>query len=387
MSGGMHGADVEALRLLAGRIDEGGRSLDGVVTVVEAVIPDPGGWNGPDAEDFRAVWGGEHAVRLRDVATALAEAAGRIRENADAQEETSDGDPAGHVAVTSGAGTSRVDGGGDAPGEPVGAGATASPGGGTAEVEIRPAAFAVVPDDAGDESGADVGRGAAGGGDGRAGSDDGADEYPPPEVDRTVEAEPPSARTPFAGVDGLEPNTAYEVDGRGTFYTDGSGRVTHVEAEYGRTGDLNWDLMEPQPDVTYVVGDEHVFVTDDAARTVAVHVEDLQLGEADRSESVQQRIGDLGGDGYDGGHLVGNAFGGGPEDLNLVPMLEEVNRGAGDTYYALETRLREELNADPPSDVELHVFPEYDGDSPVPRTITVEYAIDGEAERKEFDNG
>ncbi|GAB4087222.1 hypothetical protein GCM10028784_38520 [Myceligenerans cantabricum] len=176
------------------------------------------------------------------------------------------------------------------------------------------------------------------------------------------------------------------MDGRGTFYTDGSGRVTHVEADYGRTGDLNYDLIEPQPATTYVVGDDHVFVTDDAARTVEVHVADLELGDADRSSSIQQRIGDLGGDGYDGGHLVGNAFGGGPEDINLVPMLEEVNRGAGDTYYTLETRLREELDAEPPPDVELHLFPEYSGESPVPSTIAVEYSIDGEAERKEFDN-
>lgn len=373
MSGGLYGADIEALRLLADRIDEGSSSLDGVMATVTAALPGTEDWNGPDAELFRSEWDQHHVVRLHESATALAGAAARARDNADAQESTSDGGADG-----TGGGPPVTSGG---PGSSAPAATTpgGTPPGNTPEGGIQPVAHVVdqggaARDGAGQETADD------------APGDSAADEYPPPEVERTEQAEAPGARTPFAETEDLEPNTAYEVEGRGTFYTDADGRVTHVEAEYGGTGDLNYDLIEPQPDTTYVIGDEHVFITDDQGRTVEAHATDLAFGEADRSESIQQRIGDEGGDGYDGGHLIANQFGGGPEDINLVPMLEEVNRGSGDTFYATEMRLREALEGDPPADVEFHVYPEYTGESTVPSTITVDYAIDGEAERKEFDN-
>ena len=106
------------------------------------------------------------------------------------------------------------------------------------------------------------------------------------------------------------------VEGRGDFYTDASGKVTYVEATYGGKGNLNADLNKPQGNVTYVVHPNagevpdgvsaaHVFVTDDLGRTVLAHTDHLSLGEADRSPSVQGRVGGEGGDGYDGGHLFG----------------------------------------------------------------------------------
>ena len=89
MSGGMYGADIEALRLLADRFDEGSGTLDTAVAAVEAAIPQEDGWSGPDAEGFRQEWTGSHLLRLKDTAAALSDVAIKVRANADAQDATS----------------------------------------------------------------------------------------------------------------------------------------------------------------------------------------------------------------------------------------------------------------------------------------------------------
>ncbi|MCF4122821.1 hypothetical protein L1785_17735 [Antribacter sp. KLBMP9083] len=102
MSGGMYGADIEALRLLADKFDEGSGTLDTVVATVEGTIPQEDGWSGPDAEGFRQEWTGNHLVRLRDTAVALSDIALKVRANADAQETTSNdyaGGPGGGTEV------------------------------------------------------------------------------------------------------------------------------------------------------------------------------------------------------------------------------------------------------------------------------------------------
>ena len=45
-----------------------------------------------------------------------------------------------------------------------------------------------------------------------------SEEYSPPAPERRVEVENPGGRTTFPQ-GGLEPNTVYEVSGRGTYYT------------------------------------------------------------------------------------------------------------------------------------------------------------------------
>lgn len=110
MSGGMYGADIEALRLLADKISEGGTSLDGVVSTVESAMVGPGEWDGPDAEGFRAEWGDTHAVRLRDTANLLRDVATKVRENAEAQDTTSN-DYTGFAGAT-GTGSGHAGGGG-----------------------------------------------------------------------------------------------------------------------------------------------------------------------------------------------------------------------------------------------------------------------------------
>ncbi|MBB2959176.1 DNA/RNA non-specific endonuclease [Pseudoclavibacter helvolus] len=226
-------------------------------------------------------------------------------------------------------------------------------------------------------------------------------EYPRPEPTQTVEvpkADAPGSRTPFAASSDLAPNSLYRVEGRGDFYTDADGKVVYVEANYGTTGNLNADLLHPQPNATYVVHPNvgevsggasaaHVFETDHAGRTVGAHTEQLALGDADRSPSVQSRIGDEGGDGYDGGHLFGNGFGGGPEDANLIAMLKEINRGGGDSYFNLENSWRELLQKDPSTTIEVSIKPHYPDGSTVPDRVQVTYSVNGEMPvNKEFSN-
>ncbi|MBO0608737.1 WXG100 family type VII secretion target [Myceligenerans salitolerans] len=111
MSGGLYGADIEALRSFADRVAQGGDALTNVVAVVESAMPAIDEWSGPDGEEFRAEWTDVHAVRLRETASALNEVAGKVRENADDQQETSDELSGGGGGGTGGSGGGSGGGG------------------------------------------------------------------------------------------------------------------------------------------------------------------------------------------------------------------------------------------------------------------------------------
>lgn len=189
----------------------------------------------------------------------------------------------------------------------------------------------------------------------------------------------------------LEANTAYEVAGRGTYYTDATGRVTHVVTDYGPSRTPNPDLNHPAPDTTYVVNDRHVFVTDAKSRTVEVHAPHLERAEAPRSESIQRNVGRSAGPGYDGGHLIQNALGGGRERINIVPMLEELNRSGSTKYnsvptsfYKFESELRSAIRDG--KEVDLSLYVDYGGGGSAPVRFEAEYLIDGDAHEWEGSN-
>ncbi|GAB3159926.1 hypothetical protein GCM10027059_06920 [Myceligenerans halotolerans] len=112
MSGGLYGADIEALRSFADRVAQGGETLANVVNVVDSAMPAADGWSGPDGEEFRAEWTDLHAVRLRETAAALRDVASTVRENADDQQETSGDLSGGGGGVGSGVGGGAGAGGG-----------------------------------------------------------------------------------------------------------------------------------------------------------------------------------------------------------------------------------------------------------------------------------
>ncbi len=163
---------------------------------------------------------------------------------------------------------------------------------------------------------------------------------------------------PFGRGVELEPNTCYQVDKRGSFYTNDAGVVVHVEAHsaverhgwLGITQDaLNPDLKDPLPSATYTVDGRFHYTTDEWSRTVRIQVDELRKVDGDlekyRSESVQERVGKYGGEGYDGGHLSGHQFGGAPEDINVVPMLRKVNQNHPDSFYRLEKEIADSQGA------------------------------------------
>jgi len=183
-------------------------------------------------------------------------------------------------------------------------------------------------------------------------------------------------RTSFSRQEGLQPNTAYHVDGRGTFYTDSTGHVVYVEAR-GGTGRLNIDLQHPVPNATYHVNDHAFYHTDDMGRATHVHIDQWINESGVRSPSVQTTVGGLGGPGYDGGHLVAVSNGGIPENINITPMIEHINRGAGESYSGLERILRNHAGGVSPKQVSVDVYQRFDGKSMVPQRFVVRYTIDG----------
>ncbi|WP_103062878.1 DNA/RNA non-specific endonuclease [Actinomyces qiguomingii] len=127
------------------------------------------------------------------------------------------------------------------------------------------------------------------------------------------------------------------------------------------------DLRDPLPNATYAVDRKFHYTTDEWVRTVRLQVDRLDVvpeGERYRSESAQKRIGHYGdglGGGYDGGHLAGAEYGGPPEDINVVPMLEERNRGISDTYAESFKALEDEIAKNPDAYRNIDIRIEYDG--------------------------
>ncbi|MER6936448.1 DNA/RNA non-specific endonuclease [Nocardioides sp. NPDC127514] len=216
--------------------------------------------------------------------------------------------------------------------------------------------------------------------------------WPRPGTSRRTQGPELGPRTSFPGNGfALEPNTAYEVPGRGTYYTDGEGQLHYAETVYGDAARPNPDLNYPAPNVTYAVSDRHVFITDTGSRTIEAHDPHMARRDAPRSGHIQADVGKQGGPGYDGGHLVANYAGGGRERINIVAMLQELNRSGSPEYgsipnnfYKLESDLRDAIDGG--HDVSFSLYVDYDDDGPVPTTITVEYSIDGVADEKEFEN-
>lgn len=221
------------------------------------------------------------------------------------------------------------------------------------------------------------------------------DKFPPPAVNQTLTSGPLGARTNFPPRRmTLEPNTAYMVPGRGTYYTGDQAEVSYVETDFGTKGNLNWDLNYPASGVTYVVGDRFVYMTDPETRTSrAIDVQSVR-GAADRSESIQSSVGKAGGKGYDGGHLHQNAHAGGAERINIVAMLQELNRSGTtefgsipNSFYAFETELRAMVDVGRNVSVDLHVRYPKDSTDRTPTMIRAVYTVDGgRPMRRTFEN-
>jgi hypothetical protein len=142
----------------------------------------------------------------------------------------------------------------------------------------------------------------------------------------------PRAREPFGQSGDLSPFTRYEVRGRGVFYTNADGVVDFVEPmrkSIGTRSLMSSDLRHPLPNVTYKVDDYAYYHTDELGRTDHVHVENLELRPETKASSAANRGVVNGKPDTDAGHLLARGMGGAREEINLVQMVRDLNRGWG----------------------------------------------------------
>ena len=86
-------------------------------------------------------------------------------------------------------------------------------------------------------------------------------------------------------------------------------------------------------------------------------------------------------EGDQGGHIIGDRFGGVGGFENLIPMTSKLNQG---DYKRMENDLAKAV-ADGKT-VFLRVDMQYDGDSQRPSGLTAVYTIDGEMTKRDFSN-
>ncbi|HUQ54490.1 DNA/RNA non-specific endonuclease [Lentzea sp.] len=255
---------------------------------------------------------------------------------------------------------------------------------------------------------------------------------PDPRPKITIDADHPDAplkskpfgREPDGTPSTLEPNTRYEVTDRGgrdrgTFVTDGDGRIVEVHTTSGEKGNWRPDSRQPFPNATYHVtgqaGSVYHFHTDAEGRTARMDGELVHTGSDDARRSPDQGpVGHEGRDeykdinseivdnfrqthgrdplpgevqlfedvGWNGGHLAGTEFDGPGEYINMVPMLESLNqRQAGttiaDNFRALEEHWGDILSRDPKPKLDVSIEMDYPDGRKAPTMIGVQYWVDG----------
>jgi len=132
MTGGVYGADVAQLRDAAADFERTAQELGSIRAQLSGSVT-RAPWRGADADRFRREWDGEHARALTLAAQRLQDAAGALRRNAEAQEQTS----AAAGGALSGAGASGGGTGAPGGGGPWGGSATHPPADATAAEVAR----------------------------------------------------------------------------------------------------------------------------------------------------------------------------------------------------------------------------------------------------------
>jgi len=82
------GLDIQQVRQLSTQLNQKATDIDSILTTLTNALNGTQ-WEGPDANQFRNDWSGQHTAALRNVASALRDAAAKASQNASAQEQTS----------------------------------------------------------------------------------------------------------------------------------------------------------------------------------------------------------------------------------------------------------------------------------------------------------
>jgi DNA/RNA non-specific endonuclease len=135
-----------------------------------------------------------------------------------------------------------------------------------------------------------------------------------------------------------------------------------------------------KPRAVYLLDNGHAYVTDALGRVTKAEGL-LDVSKVDRNVYQQLIAGKVGGEGYEGGHLIATLFGGAGEKINLIPQLTTVNRGE---FRVLEKEWADAIRAG--REVKVEVSPIYSGASKVPDEVRVSYWIDGVRDSRKFPN-
>lgn len=359
--GGFLGADTAALREHGSVLTARAGEVEDLAARLAAMV-DQVNWIGPDAEEFRSDWAVRVRPALHDCSDAIRSRADEIDTHAEEQDDASD---------VGGPGGTLTNGAGDAPVLEMSADSIQ-----LASMSTPLQAFGALGDlfdsvsdgvgtvvDGTRESMLFFTAGKASGdiGESTLQFDDSGMQLEPPKTTDTVKVSsgddlyPSSDSAPF-GIDKdgaqieLEPNTRYSVGERGEYYTDGDGRIVYVEAEGGGK-EMNPNLRQVLPDVTYHVNDKTYYQTDELGRTEHMYIPEVEVDrDMSRSQSIQSKIADRFDmktpDGtekieFNAGHMEARQLGGIREEINYTRQWDEVNqaRKGTDNIYAFESLL------------------------------------------------
>ena len=138
-----------------------------------------------------------------------------------------------------------------------------------------------------------------------------------------------------------------------------------------------------KPNAVYVLDNGHAYMTDALGRVSKAEglLDVSNLRKMDRNTYQQLVAGKVGGEGYEGGHLIATLFGGAGEKINLIPQLAAVNRRE---FRVLEREWADAIRAG--KDVKVEVSPVYTGAGKVPEAIVTKWTVDGRTFTKTFPN-
>jgi filamentous hemagglutinin len=135
-----------------------------------------------------------------------------------------------------------------------------------------------------------------------------------------------------------------------------------------------------KPRAVYLLDNGHAYMTDALGRVTKAEGL-LDVSKVDRNVYQQLIAGKVGGEGYEGGHLIATLFGGAGEKINLIPQLATVNRVE---FRAMERTWADAIRAG--KEVRVEVSPIYSGSSKVPDNVVARWWVDGVPDQRIFPN-
>jgi len=151
----------------------------------------------------------------------------------------------------------------------------------------------------------------------------------------------------------------------------------------GQKGGWSKELNKPKPNKKYKVGKNEYTIDGDGRVTNAKGELDLKTSDRNgyqQRKSVTSKDGNL--DTDQGGHLIASIFDGAGEQINIVPMLGNLNQGA---WRSMEATWQSALQAGKKVEVDIKVI--YEGASKRPLGFQVDSWVNGiKQPQKIFDN-